>query len=447
LKNISFNAKLFAIILIAIIFNSCKDPDDFGLEIQPQGDLLNLVFSDTTTILAYTIKDDSARTNYSIYTLVGSIKDPIFGSVQASFGTQFEPPSFNITFGDSPVVDSMVLILAYNGYYGDTSTSQTIKVYELTEMLPKDSIYSNYNPSFDNNTEIANLTHKPQPTTKIKIDTTYEPSQLRIKLYNTFAEKFLKADTTANTGDYSSVEKFQEFFKGFYITATPVSSDGAICYFDLKKTVNTKLISKLVLYYHNSSEDSLSQSFTVGRNCTKFNKFEHNNYQDAAQLLKDQIDGNKSLGDSLLYLQSMAGLSVKLGFPYLMNWYTSGKIVINRAELVITVEENGTYIDDYSAATKLALAGNDTANHYYFIIDDDTYSGGTFFGGSYNSTTKEYSFNITRQIQNFLSTNNPQNGLYLTISGKTVNATRVIIKGHKRSTGNLRLKLSYTKVN
>lgn len=451
MKNSYFKARLYAIILIAVsLLNACKDPDDLGMNIQPPGDLLNAEQSDTTTIIAYSFVDDSVQTNYSSYNLLGSIKDPIFGRLDASFCTNFEPQTYSINFGTSPVIDSVVLVLTYksssstsSNYYGDTIPTMTVKVYELDEPLPDDSIYSNQEIQYNLFSELGSYSFNPRPNSHVLVgsDTISQVPQLRIRLNNNFADKFFNADTTV----FNSVGNFQDFFHGFYLSATPVNSDGAICYFELRKKVDSKYVSRLYLYYHNSS-DTTNVSFVVGENSVKFNKFEHYDYQDAIQILKDQIHGNKTLGDSLLFLQSTTGISVKLNFPYLLNWYNQGKISINRAELIVSAEDVGTYMDDYYAATKLGLAGNDTASHYYTLIDDDTYTSGTFFGGSYNSSTKEYHFNITRQIQSFLTNSNPRRGMYLTVSGKTTNATRVVVKGPKRSNGKLRLRLTYTKL-
>jgi len=453
LKNHYFKTRFYAIALIAgFLLNACKEPDDIGLNIQPQGDMLNVEFSDTTSIEAYTVIDDSIITSSANLNLLGSIYDPIFGVVNASFATQLEPLSSNIHFGTNPVVDSMVLILAYNSYYGDTSVTSpptVVKVYQLTGALPNnDSIYSNYAIQYDNNLELASYSFHPTPTTPYRIDPTNYAPQIRIRLNDNFAQSFINAaDTNSTTGVYTSIAKFQEFLKGLYITTIPVTSisEGAICYFDLKKTQNASLVSRLNLYYHNSL-DTIQLGFGVKLNSVKFNKFEHYNFNNASPLLKAQINGNKTLGDSLLYIQSMAGLSIKLKFPYLQNWYNKGKILINRAELVFSAEEIGTYLDDYYASTTLSLPGNDTLSHLYFLIDYYSSS----FGGTYDKTKKEYHFNITRQIQSFLYNNNHKTGLYLTVSGRAVNASRVVIKGrHKNNNnfpGRLRLNLTYTKL-
>jgi hypothetical protein len=432
-------------LVAGLLMNACKEPDDIGLNIQPQGDMLNIMFSDTTSIIAYSFFDSKLNTRNASLNLLGSIHDPIFGTINAGFCTQFEPTAFNIGFGHNPVIDSLVLVLAYNSYYGDTSTAQTVKVYELNEkldqILPKDTIFSNHTVQYDIFTELADYSFYPRPTTKIKIDTNTLSPQLRIRLSDDLAEKFIFVDSTV----YSSDAKFQNFFKGLYVVTNPVNTDGSICYFNLNRTDATKL-SKLVLYYHNDTI-AKSQSFVVDQSsCITFNKFEHNNYQDASQLLKDQINGNKSLGDSLLYLQAMSGLSVNLSFPYLQNWYNEGKILINRAELVITAEENGTYIDDYYACPKLGL-GWDKNNSHYILLDDDTRTNtSSVFGGVYNKTTKEYSFNITRHIQYLLDNNITQTGLYMPVYGSAINASRLIFKGSKRSVGRLRLNLTYTKL-
>ena len=56
--------------------------------VQPAGDKLNVVYIDTCTLVAYTVKDDSIRTDNTVYNLLGSNNDPVFGKNTASFYSQ-----------------------------------------------------------------------------------------------------------------------------------------------------------------------------------------------------------------------------------------------------------------------------------------------------------------------------------------------------------------------
>ncbi|MFA5781348.1 MAG: DUF4270 family protein, partial [Bacteroidales bacterium] len=129
-----------AIFLLSFLF-SCEEPDIVGLEVQPPNDKMDVVFCDTITLVAYSVKEDSIRTDETVYNLLGSNYDPIFGKNSASFYSQARLSSNNANFGSNPVLDSIVLSLLYKGIYGDTSAQQTVKVYELAENIYKDSVY------------------------------------------------------------------------------------------------------------------------------------------------------------------------------------------------------------------------------------------------------------------------------------------------------------------
>ena len=84
---------------VLFFLGSCQKPDKLGLDIQPESDLLNAVYSDTTTLITHTVLDDSLSTKGASASLLGSYNDPFFGKVSASFYTQVNITTTNINFG------------------------------------------------------------------------------------------------------------------------------------------------------------------------------------------------------------------------------------------------------------------------------------------------------------------------------------------------------------
>ncbi|MES2395113.1 MAG: hypothetical protein V4549_03885, partial [Bacteroidota bacterium] len=124
----------------------------------------------------------------------------------------------------------------------------------------------------------------------------------------------------------------------------------------------------------------------------------------------------------------------------------AGAIAINKAELVIKVDVTSTYmLDTFAAPTKLVLFGiNDDGTNY---VLPDANEGDNYFGGTYNSTTHEYRFNIARYIQQVLTGKIKNNGLHLLAGSGAINANRVVIGGGGSSSlYRMKLNIGYTKL-
>ena len=129
----AIGTKFFYILSIgvSICFTSCDESSVVGLDVQPEHDLLNVGYQDTTTIFTRTVKGDSLITDESLITtgigLIGKYIDPVFGTSTASMYTQVRLPSnlTSISFGTSPVCDSVILSLVYEGTaYGKKDKKQ-----------------------------------------------------------------------------------------------------------------------------------------------------------------------------------------------------------------------------------------------------------------------------------------------------------------------------------
>jgi len=104
------------------LLSSCsKEPGQIGYIIQPDESKLNVAFSDTTTIYAYSEIIDSIRSDKLSVSAFGSLKDPVFGGTTAGFYTQFLLSINGYDFGEERQLDSLVLQIDYAGWYGDTN--------------------------------------------------------------------------------------------------------------------------------------------------------------------------------------------------------------------------------------------------------------------------------------------------------------------------------------
>jgi len=237
---------LGTLFLIFLGFLSCKkEHSDIGTNLQNQ-DQLTLHYTDTTGIRSTIVKEVSVTTDERSKVLLGSYVDDIFDSSQASFATQFRLSSYDVDFGTNPVIDSVVLYLDYVGFYGDTTTQQEIKVFQMAQDIFRDSTYY----SNEDMSVLADLSSPLAPQTI----TSFSPNasgSLNIRLDNSFGTSLI-----ADSGYYTNNDTFLTQYKGLYITSTPVTTNGAIIYFD-PVSENTKM----TLYYHNDAKDSLSFDF------------------------------------------------------------------------------------------------------------------------------------------------------------------------------------------
>src|SRR5438552_2722389 len=88
--------KFFLFLSVAISLSSCDESSVIGLDVQPPGDLLNVGWKDTTTIVTHTVTGDSLITDETLIAtgeaLIGKYIDPVFGTCTGSMYTQVRLP-------------------------------------------------------------------------------------------------------------------------------------------------------------------------------------------------------------------------------------------------------------------------------------------------------------------------------------------------------------------
>ena len=241
------------------------------------------------------------------------------------------------------------------------------------------------------------------------------------------------------TGQIATNAALQSFFKGIYITtenSTLASGEGDIVHFKMGE-------SKILIYYHNADTTGLHFDLGLG-SVARVNHFAHD-YSTASTQLQAQLN-NTALMDTTMFLQGTAGVRTKITFPHLMSWIDSGAIGVNKAELVIRVNKYSAYEPDtFSYPPNLIIFGINTDGSSFVI--PDALEGSNYFGGGYNSTYREYRFNIARYIQQVLNRERVNNGIYLIVSNGAVMANRVVIGGgDAASLTRMKLNITYTKL-
>ncbi len=420
LKNLLMPVKPFLFATLFLIFSgffSCKkENSDIGANLQNQ-DQLTLHFTDTTGIRSTIVEDDSVTTDERSKVLLGSYVDDIFGLAQASFATQFRLSSYDVDFGINPVVDSVVLYLDYVGFYGDTTTPQEIKVFQMTQDIFRDS-------SYYSNEDMSVLADLSSPLAQVT--TSFSPNatgSLSIQLDNNFGTNLI-----ADSGYYANNDTFLVQYKGLYITSTAVTTNGAIIYFD-PISENTKI----TLYYHNNSNDSLSFNFLINENCAYFNLFSHD-YTGTTF----ENDINQDTATDNVYIQSMGGVKAKIDLDELLTWKDSGSIAINKAELVLNVNDINSDMQLFAPPNRLLLEIVDDNDGFDGPID--YYMDNTYFNGYYDETTNSYTFNISQHVQKIITGEETNTSLYIFPENNKVSAERTVISND----GNNRIKLNIT---
>jgi hypothetical protein len=428
-KKISFVTKrrksfLLFIVIPLLILSSCEDAEETGLNLLPSEDVINTVFTDTTTVSTTTVTEDSIRADELSAQLIGCDYSTTFGLSLANVFTQVNLEG-TPTFGVLPVADSLVLLLTYSGYYGDTTGLQTVDVYRLTEEMIVGNTYYSTDTFNRENTKLATLPYLPQPNTRIIVGNDTIVPHIRIKLAQALADEIIGLN---GQSQLSSNADWLAYFQGLKIESQPVSYPGAISYLDF-------FHSALSLYFHNATDTSVYSFSLTG---ARVNNFRHDFTGSRAGM---QLNDPTS-HDSINFIQSMAGLKTKITFPYLKHFLDSGSIAINRAELTISA---GEVIVPYSLPGQLYIVT--TTNDGTLIFPIDYFESTSYYGGGLNSASGEYKFNIGRQLQRYLTGEVDNADFYLVTSSSGVEATRAIIKSGSNLSGKMKLSIFYTKIN
>lgn len=476
---------------VAVLFSACRKINDFtelGGGLIPPVDNINTF---DTSISVFTFNDTfSLATDSLLLTpaeehFLGRIStDPIFGRTDAELYMELKPEFYGFypfARKDSLKLDSVVLVLSYVERYGDSLTTQTIQVHELTQAFKTDSSYLvrkqplTYGVALLNAGGIGQTIFPATLDDSVKVFQDTTVGQLRIKLDTGFARRLMNYDTT---NAYRSDSAFRSNFKGFAIRS--VSSGRAIIGLDMN-SANTKL----AFYYKQPKKSGTFDSLTVSY-------FVFHSDCNSANYVRRDYSGTpvasaagQTVQAPLVYIQQSPGSFANIKIPDLP---ALSNRVIHRAELIVEqvydpsdaifTPPASLYVDAYDTSL--------TGTYKYRTIPaslDFSPNGGfdfvTFGTAPVNATDgfgnpiRIWKFNLTRYVQHIVRGTQTSFDLRLhaplTLRGKTrvtgggladfsdpffpttyVNTSiakgRVRVGGGNHATQRMRLRLIYSKL-
>ncbi len=417
------------LLLFLVIFSACKKPEDsIGAAIQPEDELLNLFQTDTLSLNVSVVKEDSLRTDELSLGLIGNYIDPKIGQTKASIHTQIRLSAADVDFGTNAVLDSAVLTLIYADIFYGKLAPQRFSVKEISEDFYLDSTYYS-NRSFATFEE--ELTSAGSAIQEFNVeDLVYLadgdslPPHLRLRLSEEFGNRMMNLPPEA----YLDNETFVEIFKGLKISS--LSEDGSVVPVDLLSGN-----SRVRLFYHNDDAEDLRYDFNINTQCARTTLLEHD-YQNNLAGLNDleSIDGSFSA-----FVQGGSSVKTRIDLPNIYDFNELGSFAINRAELVVPVNNPNNF--RYPIQSQLFVLSEN--NEGEAVALPDQLGNGVNIGGTYNSSREAYVFNISRFIQRLLTGEQDQNVLFLVSNNASVSVNRVELNGPELENG-IRLILTYS---
>jgi len=266
-------------------------------------------------------------------------------------------------------------------------------------------------------------------------------AHLRIKLTD---PTFISA--LENGSPYLDNTAFNSVFKGLYITnvdssitGTSIpSGTGAIVSFNMNSALST-----VTVYYHNATSDSLQESFKINAETVKYSRFAHN--YAGTDVIKHISPVSPTLDTTVTYVSAMAGVKTKIMIPNIKELKNYGDVVINKAQIVFTIENNSEGNFDYPL-NAMSLVGIDASGASVFL--PDAYEGSDYYGGGIvsNGSVKTYTFNISRHVHQLVYGTSTDYGMYLIANGASITSNRAVLGSEKNTISKIRLEITYSKL-
>lgn len=349
---------------LAFCITSCDPVGEVGLNVLDSDVPVGATYAEYPAEAATVLRDDSVGTANKDNFLAGNLLDANVGRTTTEAFLQVEPitanPSARLAAGGR--IDSLVLTLGYQLFYGTADRRQQLAAYELTEAFDDAKAYyaesslatdanplgvAHFIPRYDTVKTTRRVLVSPwvagDTITKKTTTTEIRLKPVRIPISNDALKQ--KLYEAIGTSSMNTLAAFQSVLKG--IAVKPYNTQGTIVSFS-----PAAFDTKMVLYYKLPSPDTTrySFSFQIGGTRTQrhFTRI-RTDFTSGAKLPQlataEEVAAAPS-NDLTTYLQGGLELGTKLRIPGLQELKArKGSIVVNRAELFIPVHSysSGVY--------------------------------------------------------------------------------------------------------
>lgn len=435
--------KITTVFAVVVSLVACEDDfETVGGNIIGEPDF-NASLYDEAEISAVNNQLAPVQTNNLPLYLLGTYTDPVFGDQAASIVTQVSLSATSPEFGNEPVIDSVVLNIPYlstqtgeNQYkidslYGNSPIKLSVleSNYFLNSFDPETNFekpqkyYSNLGTQIENNLTgvvlYENESFKPSAAEIVEFedgDTLRHAPRLRLKL-NTglFQNKILNRE---GDPELSSQASFRNFFRGIYLKAEKVGTDGSMVLLNLAQSD-----AGITLYYTVQEPDTgdvdddgdtqelvdTPRSFKLNFGPAKVNTFQQDtpDFSGSENLYLKGGEGNMAVIDLFSGQDTDGdGVSDELEFLRENNW------LINEANLEFYVNrdlasglhepehvflydlKNNIFLADYvleNSSQQNAMTSLSNNKHLVPLKTDE------------NGNGISYKVRITKQINNILN--------------------------------------------
>lgn len=470
---------LLTLLISLFILNACENPTGVGLEVTPE-EQIDALFTDTISLQAFTVREDSAQSGSTNQVVFGLFKDPVFGKTVADLAIDLGRPDGFVQLKADVEIDSVVLVLPFSDhYYGDTLASNfVLNVRQLDEAFTFNSFATKKWKVKDE--VITSRTLGRYPYKRIdslllfqhvggKDTLTKVAPQLRIRLDNAFFEGLL--GSTVDSAALSTNAGFRNHVKGLYLNVDSALSAGIGGLVGLSGTAAAPGVE--ITYRQSNGKtgdeagtDTIRTKFpisTYSPNGGTFLGMATSLQNDYSPVIQEQLDNEGEHFESI-YLHSPSGLRGQILFPFIDELKGKG-ISINKAELVLYVDTDRLESPFNVPSPRLTLYRQDIAGNRQNIPDGAALSSSgapldarslsyRTFGGWYNQDHKRYIFHITSYLQDVLQgkINGNElfiapvsvNDLYVPINPAMNAGSRTIIGGPDHASYKMKLNLYYS---
>ena len=421
-----FSLLCFFGLFFLLLMNSCEDkPDVLGIELLPGGDIMTISFDSLGMVYGHTITLDSVVGNFKKLQILGSQVDHYFGFSKAELITQMLPSVSSGTFGTNPVTDSVILFLPIREIKGIGAAPLRVSVYEYTDSISSDSIYyADMDITGKYRDQVLGTGQVSENDSVVKIWITD----------NDFIDKFL----TAQDSVLGYTKYLRELISGLYISCDDALSEGDEGFVVLDWSISDH---KLAFYYKNDSIDSLYQDYQLGQYTIGINLFK----QDYTEYLIEPYIDNGLMNDSMLFVQSMGGVSPLIHFVGLLDWRDSVPVAIVDAKLIIPVVDTNLTWQGYEFAPPNLKLYRYNGSSLLLNYDDALLTNGS--GGGYSSELNSYVFNLKVHIQSIIQGDLDSEELLLSVEQPNQSVSRTVLHGWSQDPERrMKLEITYAKL-
>lgn len=355
---------IYGLAAMSVLFlTSCDNDELLSLDFNPQDENINLSFTEITLPYQLVQLDSIVTTNVDRI-LVGNYQNDDFGTVRSVGYVNMGLGSLSNNAEGDDELDSLVLVLVRNYFYGNTEASlqQELEVRRLSEPF-NDTI------NYFSKSSIPYETVRPPLATASFTASPLEADTVRVKMDEAIGNDLLDK-LKNNTAESDSNALFQDYFRG--LALVPSSENQFMTGFSRVQ----------MLMYFSAPGDTLSKSFSFVANKI-FNGVETDRSATALAEIDESLEA-VTPPDNRMYLQSYTGLIPRIDFQPLEDFVENNedRILLNSVTLHIGLTEPeegkdppaallGYLVRDDGVSRILSTFPNAQRNLFYYGMYND----------------------------------------------------------------------------